>query len=343
MLRATKNITFIIIFLYAVILIISITVYNESEMKRSTMHFFNANFFEMDLLNMNENISIKQEYPARHNKKSLEPFMLERQMRIKNYCSLNIKETNMQYGVTRRLMIDSDDEITWCPICKAGSTIWMKVFAVLGSELDPNIKLPNKDIQVSKLAKKAYPYLGAMRVYDLLNTSKKFMIVRHPFERLLSAFRDKLEDVDKTYYHEKYGKYIMKWYRVQPDDRAVPYFEEFLKYIVNEKSFDEHWRPYFQECAPCFVDYDIILKMESFENDMKYLINYLDNENIRQIIQTTQWNNTNPSGRTDIEITKEYFSNISTSLLKDIYNIYEKDFILFDYEPDEYFTMTKKI
>lgn len=174
-----------------------------------------------------------------------------------------------------------------------------------------------------------------------MNTTTKFFIVRHPFERLLSAFRDKLEDEKKTYYNDKYGKYIIKWYRLGEENRTVPYFEEFLKYIVHEKSFDEHWRPYYQECAPCFVKYDYILKMENFANELDYLVENLNNEKVTRIINKNNKDNINPLGRTNGDINKRYFSTISLSLLKELYEIYKKDFELFDYAPDDYFKMTK--
>ena len=46
-----------------------------------------------------------------------------------------------------------------------------------------------------------------------------FMIVRHPFERLLSAYRDKLSNSTinrehgTLHFYEKYGKKIVKKYR----------------------------------------------------------------------------------------------------------------------------------
>ena len=43
-------------------------------------------------------------------------------------------------------------------------------------------------------------------------TEKTFIVVRHPFERLLSAYRDKLER-SNVYYYKKYGEKIVKTYR----------------------------------------------------------------------------------------------------------------------------------
>ena len=57
------------------------------------------------------------------------------------------------------------------------------------------------------------------------------MIVRHPFDRLVSAFRDKLEriktnqNMETHYYYKLYGKDIVKTYRA----RAIENFgKEFF-------------------------------------------------------------------------------------------------------------------
>jgi len=38
----------------------------------------------------------------------------------------------------------------------------------------------------------------------------------------------------------------------------------------------------------------------------------------------------------------EYFSNITLSQAKELYKIYEEDFLLFDYKPDDYFRYAKQ-
>lgn len=63
-----------------------------------------------------------------------------------------------------------------------------------------------------------------------LRATKKLLVVRHPFERLLSAYRDKLENSvagrehGTLHFYQKYGSKIVEKYRGEsrkPIDRNV--------------------------------------------------------------------------------------------------------------------------
>ena len=130
------------------------------------------------------------------------------------------------------------------------------------------------------------------------------MVVRHPFERILSAYRDKLEDLSRDiearegYYYTTYGKHIVAEYR-DPRDRAnmtgvlEPSWREFVTYLLNTPAtkYDKHWMPMWMLCSPCiirlswsndkslpgvfthpFPRYDAISKMETFSEDTQYIL-----------------------------------------------------------------------
>lgn len=126
-------------------------------------------------------------------------------------------------------------------------------------------------------------------------------------------------------------------------DRAEPTFVEFLQYLVETKTFDEHWRPYTAECAPCELNYQFILKMESLEEEQLYLatkFNLLDT--LLTINSTDQLlHNTNPNGRTEHKYAQHYYGQVPKQLLQEVYVLYEEDFRLFDYSPKEYFNFAK--
>lgn len=52
-----------------------------------------------------------------------------------------------------------------------------------------------------------------LQLQDAMKTSVTFLIVRHPFERLLSAYRDKIQFAIPYTFHQKLGNQIIRKYR----------------------------------------------------------------------------------------------------------------------------------
>lgn len=164
-----------------------------------------------------------------------------------------------------------------------------------------------------------------------MSKTKKFLIVRHPLERLLSAYRDKLEHMqNREYYYKRFGRRIVLKYRQSGNTtRLEPTFAEFLQFIVSEKYFDEHWVPYYRTCEPCMVNYDYILKFETLDRDQNF---FIQDANLNGYLYETNYlRNINPLGTTTRKTLDEYIKGISRSLLDEVYKIYENDYKLFNY------------
>lgn len=63
------------------------------------------------------------------------------------------------------------------------------------------------------LARKKYPRPSLIELREAVNDSVTFLIVRHPLERLLSAYRDKLQFSLPFTLHQKLGNQIILKYR----------------------------------------------------------------------------------------------------------------------------------
>jgi len=115
-------------------------------------------------------------------------------------------------------------------VYKAGSTSWLHNMMLLAGYDEEAISNPPK--QLSIWAREVY---GDVEPDETFTHSKKLLIVRHPFERLVSAYRDKLANASGNFIHgtahfyEKYGRKIVSKFR--PSDSMLtqkePTFAEF--------------------------------------------------------------------------------------------------------------------
>lgn len=111
----------------------------------------------------------------------------------------------------------SPGSLTWCPVFKAASSMWLYYFNILAG-YDVKYLQKTKTPQL-ELAKKRFPRPTFEELYETLSNSVSFLSVREPFERLLSAYRDKLEGGRKKYY-EPLGSQIVKKFRDSANQTA---------------------------------------------------------------------------------------------------------------------------
>merc|ERR1712131_185892 len=100
---------------------------------------------------------------------------------------------------------------------------------------------PSNNLEVKQmLLQKEFGYLDNWEMYPNFTTQgNTFIFVRHPFERILSAFRDKLEDPSvrgikfNEYYYNKYGRRVVMYYRkekITGPSFKYPRFNEFIDF-----------------------------------------------------------------------------------------------------------------
>lgn len=180
-----------------------------------------------------------------------------------------------------------------------------------------------------------------------MKESKKWMVVRHPFERILSAYRDKLENStinrqDGTlHFYEKYGRKIVAKYRGKSpneDIKIEPTFKEFVSYLIDTDLTlyaDDHWIPYYLFCTPCLIDYDVIIQFETLQQDVQLLLNLLGEKS-----GGPQWKHSKTAGRrSKSELIKSYYNQLDSQTILKLYDKYKIDFELFGYSIDGYLSI----
>lgn len=123
---------------------------------------------------------------------------------------------------------------------------------------------------------------------------------------------------------------------IKPKESELPTFSQFLSFIISTPNsfIDNHWRPYHKTCQPCFLKYNAIVKLETADVDSDYVMMKSGLGNLTSY-KRANVSKGGMSSRNDIR--EKYFSKVKCSLLKKVYEYYQLDFKLFDYEPDEFY------
>jgi len=262
-----------------------------------------------------------------------------------------------------------NESLLWCPVFKAASTSWiLNLFNLMGLSENKTKELQNKyPGQLDRQLRAVSPIVSKKEIDDLnvSNSTKSVIITRHPFSRLISAYRDKIErshemkpnssevNIEKDWYFKKYGKEIIKRYRKKYLEKfgfetlteknnfgspfptsqrsaELPTFWEFVQYLNSFSKYstmDPHWRPINVYCTPCSFHYNFILKFENIAEEQVHFTNYLGNgERFQEI-----WGNSNHGKVSDTEITDKYFRVLSDSEIWGLVKIYRLDFQMFNY------------
>ena len=241
--------------------------------------------------------------------------------------------------------MDGKHNVLFCSIPKVACSSWRSALALLTNNL------PNRDANTLKgvhftsfMNKIGLPSASALSLSQLqkaVNKYTKIMVVRHPLERLVSAYRDKFRTYNKwtKHFQLRYGRRIVLLYR--GNDATVEAlkrghdvtFEEFLTFIVDNvipeaERINPHWDTYQHLCHPCHVKYDHVIKFETLEEDNSAILKrYFSVSNATEFFPKRNMKSV-PSK----DIMMQYYSNISKALVSKIYNMFKVDMDMFGYD-----------
>lgn len=100
---------------------------------------------------------------------------------------------------------------------------------------------------------------------------------------------------------------------------------------VND-DFDVHIQSFASRCNICSLNYDFIGKMETFDQDLRHIIQEAHLEGrISQKIHLRR-----SSGGSTEDLALKYFSTVSRIKIQRLYDKYKHDFQMFDYSPQAF-------
>ncbi|XP_029941746.1 carbohydrate sulfotransferase 10-like [Salarias fasciatus] len=260
----------------------------------------------------------------------------------------NLTHVSISKFVLDRIFVCDKHKILFCQTPKVGNTQWKKVLIVLNGKFPTVDDVPEKLVHDhSGNGLHRLSSLTPQEISHRLNTYFKFLIVRDPFERLISAFKDKFEQNprDEPWYNEDIAPMIIGTYRKSYWDGVLTpselHFEEFVHYLVDvgvrRRILDQlftnriiHWMTYTELCAPCEIQYSAVGHHETLEKDAPYILHAAGVEGLVSYPgfppDITRYN------RTKVE---QYFSGISKQDIRRLFARYQSDFHLFGYpRPD---------
>ncbi|XP_061829978.2 carbohydrate sulfotransferase 12 [Nerophis lumbriciformis] len=253
------------------------------------------------------------------------------------------------------LIVDDRHGIIYCYVPKVACTNWKRIMIILSESLlhdglpqqDP-LSISNNQAHDSSMHFtfnkfwKRYGKFSRHLMKVKLKKYTKFLFVRDPFVRLISAYRDKFELGNENFYRT-FAQVILRRYANQPtpptsvdEARAAgihPSFSHFIQYLLDPQTekdmpFNEHWRQVYRLCHPCQIQYDFVGHLETAEEDAEHLLRQLRVDNVVEF-PSSHRNLTASSWETD------WFSTVPLEARRELYKLYEPDFRLFGFNrPD---------
>ena len=199
------------------------------------------------------------------------------------------------------------DEHNWifCIPPKTGTTNWQRS---LVAGLDHVHNFSSNDMKQGKML-----YAALTKMSNINNIQKtkrilfsdeniKIMNVRHPVDRLYSAWHDKFRRNMEFHQMGKLKDFLPKMTkRYFAPEGYLCSWPDFVSYWLNEtdqNNYNYHWQTAIWQCLPCGYDYEFITKTETASDDsrkiMKVLFPEYDDERIEKLIipPRYEWNET---------------------------------------------------
>ena len=168
---------------------------------------------------------------------------------MQEFCDKRAKDSSAKHIDFSRFIVSEKHKLVFCPLPKVSCTVWKTLLADLeGVHIE-------KDVH-----REVGEKLNSLRQYsveerrNILKNYTKFMFVREPFERVLSAYRDCFEgwykrgDAFWKRYRQRVREYLAKnggFSRIDVNADNTT-FEEFATYVVltwrKGEKLQIHWR-----------------------------------------------------------------------------------------------------
>lgn len=242
----------------------------------------------------------------------------------------------------KHLIVDDKTNTLFCYVPKVACTNFKRVFLGLAGVIQPSDvdTLSGYDVHFTHINRlKFLKDYSRLQKHKKTTTYQKFMFIRDPLERLVSAYRSKLvihpNPDSRAAFLQKIEEFYIQFTQKEKErkvlkklkDRTIT-FKDFLYYIRDhlelQGQVNEHFAPMVTLCNPCKVKYDFVGSYEGLNKEANYIFRKL------HIPHQFPHRNDNYSSVETKQLVESYYSNLPPDLIRSVWEIFKKDYVIFD-------------
>ena len=247
------------------------------------------------------------------------------------------------------IFVDDRHKLLYCAVPKCGSTTFAQYLW--------DLHFPNPAHHRKGKLHYSSEFLdqtGIRRLGDLSRTERdtvtrdyfKFMVVRHPFDRMVSAWKHTFCKPNLSFLIQGKLRDIIDAYLKKLDpsrehdfDRTKEAitFAQFINLVSSNFSSGfklKQFSTIYERCLPCHIKYDHIFRLETLSHDLTILKHHLKDMNENTKIPTITYHNqkrTRAGSEKLSALTMDY-NNIRDEVTDRLQQVYHRDMILFGYQ-----------
>ena len=259
----------------------------------------------------------------------------ERKFKLYQFCKSFAQNHHKRSPYLAHHIYSNKKKVIYCYVPKVACTNWKRIIYQFEKGINATILMNRQTIH-----KQSFKCISYTSRYKLKRNYYTFLFVRHPFERLVSAYRNKLVRPfpDDLRFQKEVGVKIIQKYRKNSTIRNdTCTFIGFVQFVIDKSAregpnkLNEHWQPHSDLCSICYARFDFIGKYETLGEDSLIILKNINASNSFAFPENKRDNYKTKTS----ELYKKYMRALPKEYLIKLYNLYKNDFDAFGYEiPD---------
>ncbi|XP_067939312.1 carbohydrate sulfotransferase 11-like [Watersipora subatra] len=251
--------------------------------------------------------------------------------RVRKFCESD-KDVDIyggyvyNFGLPTYVWMATDKhKLFYCAIPKSSSTTWKNyLMEDTGNKWKGDLHTAATRLGVQWVAKRMNKTKEYKQFLEEYRPANRLLIVRNPWARLVSAYKDKIV-------RSKWNLGHLCVAANHYPRRTNVTFDIFVDCIAKsnrQQMWNSHIHPYTSLCAICHMDYNIIAKMEELEQADSFIISRLNFTRNIKYIPPAKGKYTNTYSN--------YYENVTQFQIERLKEIYRTDIELFEYPDSPY-------